>query len=282
MQNKIKIFLKGIVLPLISYVVINFVAVFIMGFIKIIILALDYYKTTGKFLDDANYIMDKISVSDGFLTSPIVITGVAAIIFFLIFYFKNYKKFLSNVNIEEKNFDIKNIKNVIMLSFGSSLFFNILLLYILPFTQNNEKVIRMSEEIYNMNIFLAIFVVSIIIPLTEELLMRGYIFNSLRYIFNDYVGIFLSALLFGIIHGNITQGLYAFFVGIMLALIYKIYKNLKYCFAFHISANFFVLLLSPVMMIADFKGKMFLLLISFVIMVLSIYKIYLNYKNVNI
>lgn len=279
MQSKIKIFLKGIVLPLMSYVVINFLVGFIMGFIKIIIVILDYYKNTGEIINDADYSMDKILVSDGFLTSPIVMTGVAAIIFFLIFYFKNYKNFLLSVNIEEKKFDKKNIKHVLMLSFGSSLFFNIILLYILPFTQNNEKVIQMSEEIYRMNIFLVILIVSIIIPLTEELLMRGYIFNSLRYIFNDYVGIIFSALLFGIIHGNITQGIYAFFVGIMLAVIYRIYKNLKYCFIFHILANFFITLLGPAMMLTDFIGKMFLLLISFAIMVLSIYKIYLDYKN---
>ena len=279
MNNKIKVFLKGIVLPLISHVVISFLVVFIMVVINIICIVIDYYKNNDKILDDVNYIMDKLYVSDGFLTNSIVMTGVAAIIFFLIFYFKNYKNFLLSVNIEEKKFDKKNIKHVLMLSFGSSLFFNIILLYILPFTQNNEKVIKMSEEIYNMNIFLAIFIVSIIIPLTEELLMRGYIFNSLRYIFNDYVGIILSALLFGIIHGNITQGIYAFFVGIMLAAIYRIYKNLKYCFIFHILANFFITLLGPAMMLTDFIGKMFLLLISFAIMVLSIYKIYLDYKN---
>ena len=280
MQNKIKIFLKGIVLPLISYVVINFLVVFIMGVIKIICIVIDYYKNNDKILDDVNYVMDKLYVSDGFLTSPIVMTGVAALIFFLIFYFKNYKKFLLSIKFEDNIFDIKNLKNVLMLSFGSSIFFNILLLYILPFTQNNEKVIQMSEEIYSMNIFLAIFIVSIIIPLTEELLMRGYIFNSLRYIFNDYVGIILSALLFGITHGNITQGIYAFFVGIMLAVIYRIYKNLKYCFIFHIAANFFVLFLGPAMHILDIRGKIFLLVVSFAIMILSMYKIYLNYKNV--
>ena len=279
MNNKIKVFLKGIVLPLISHVVISFLVVFIMVVINIICIVIDYYKNNDKILDDVNYIMDKLYVSDGFLTNSIVMTGVAAIIFFLIFYFKNYNKFLLSIKFEENKFDIKNLKNVLMLSFGSSLFFNIILLYILPFTQNNEKVIKMSEEIYNMNIFLAIFIVSIIIPLTEELLMRGYIFNSLRYIFNDYVGIILSALLFGIIHGNITQGIYAFFVGIMLAAIYRIYKNLKYCFIFHILANFFITLLGPAMMLTDFIGKMFLLLISFAIMVLSIYKIYLDYKN---
>ena len=280
MNNKIKVFLKGIILPLVSYVLLNFIVVLIMTFIKLVLICIENYNETGNLMKDSDSLMEILSTADGFFTSSIIITGIAALLFFIIFYVFNYKNFLSDVNIEEKKFDKKNIKQVLMLSFGSSLFFNIILLYFLPFTQNNQKVIDMSNEIYNMNIFLAIFTISIIIPLTEEVLMRGYIFNSLRYIFNDYVGIFLSALLFGVIHGNITQGLYAFCVGLMLAIIYKIYKNIKYCFIFHIAANFFVLFLGPAMHILDIRGKIFLLVVSFAIMILSMYKIYLNYKNV--
>ena len=282
MQDKFKVFLKGIVLPLVSYIVINFIVGFIMFMIKVLIGLIENYNNSGITYYDKNYLLYSLLESDGFLTNSIIITGISAIIFFLIFYFKNFKNFLSSVNTEEKEFDKNNTKHILMLSFGSSLFFNILLLYVLPFTQNNEKVMQMSEEIYNMNIFLAIFIVSIIIPLTEELLMRGYIYNSFKFIFNDYVGIFGSALLFGIIHGNITQGIYAFILGIMLAVIYKTYKNIKYCFIFHISANFFILLLGPIMVLTDIRGKIFLLFISFSIMVLSIYRIYLYYKNDNI
>ena len=129
MQDKFKVFLKGIVLPLVSYIVINFIVGFIMFMIKVLIGLIENYNNSGITYYDKNYLLYSLLESDGFLTNSIIITGISAIIFFLIFYFKNFKNFLSSVNTEEKEFDKNNTKHILMLSFGSSLFFNILLLY---------------------------------------------------------------------------------------------------------------------------------------------------------
>lgn len=56
---------------------------------------------------------------------------------------------------------------------------------------------------------------SILAPLAEEILFRGYILRSLRP-FGKRFAIFGSALLFGLFHGNLLQTPYAFLVGLIL------------------------------------------------------------------
>ena len=51
------------------------------------------------------------------------------------------------------------------------------------------------------------------------------------------VAIVISALIFGIIHGNVVQGIYAFIIGICLAYIYERYNTLLAAVLFHMSAN---------------------------------------------
>lgn len=58
----------------------------------------------------------------------------------------------------------------------------------------------------------------IMAPLTEELLFRGFVLKNLSRV-NIKFGIFASAFLFGLAHGNIPQFLFAFPVGILLAYI---------------------------------------------------------------
>lgn len=52
-------------------------------------------------------------------------------------------------------------------------------------------------------------------PISEELLFRGYILRSLRP-YGRRFAILGSALLFGLFHGNLLQGPYAFLVGLVL------------------------------------------------------------------
>ena len=54
---------------------------------------------------------------------------------------------------------------------------------------------------------------------------------------------FFSALAFGIIHGNIVQGIYAFTVGLFFAWLMERYQRIIAPVLAHMSANLFVVLL---------------------------------------
>ena len=63
----------------------------------------------------------------------------------------------------------------------------------------------------------------ILAPLAEEMVFRGAILRTLLNYFNGrmyWVPIIVSALLFGLVHGNMAQLLNAFFIGILLGWMY--------------------------------------------------------------
>lgn len=78
---------------------------------------------------------------------------------------------------------------------------------------------EMDFEITNpVEIILNIIAISIIPALSEEFAFRGIILSKLRK-YGDGFAVFISALLFGLLHGNIVQIPFAFIVGLGLAFV---------------------------------------------------------------
>ena len=66
---------------------------------------------------------------------------------------------------------------------------------------------------------------------------RGLIYRRLRKETSIAVSVLVSALIFGIYHGNIVQFIYAFLVGIVLACSYEYYHSLAAPILIHIFMN---------------------------------------------
>ena len=85
-------------------------------------------------------------------------------------------------------------------------------------------------------------------PIGEELLFRKLIIDR-THKYGAFVSIGLSALLFGLMHGNFYQFFYCFLVGIILGYVYYVSGNIFLSIALHASLNFIgtvvVSLLSP-------------------------------------
>lgn len=134
------------------------------------------------------------------------------------------------------------IKTVIALylicAFGGSL----LNLIIQLLTQEGmSKKLAQISSVFKNNYSLIIFT-CFTAGAVEELLMRGYIQPRIEKIYNNpYVGIFVSAALFGILHstyGTIGQVLVPFFIGTVFASFYKIYSNIKILIICHFMYDF--------------------------------------------
>lgn len=79
------------------------------------------------------------------------------------------------------------------------------------------------------------FYTVLLAPLCEELLFRGFLYQSfLR--FGQNFAVFFSALLFGLYHANIVQTPFAFVLGILLGYV-TIFYGLKYALFLHIFNN---------------------------------------------
>lgn len=61
----------------------------------------------------------------------------------------------------------------------------------------------------------------LIIPIAEELVFRGVVYQRIRVYFDMKVALLFSALIFGIVHANMVQFLYAALLGILLAFLYE-------------------------------------------------------------
>ena len=84
--------------------------------------------------------------------------------------------------------------------------------------------------------FMTILYVSFLGPVIEEYVFRWKLLNRLR-AYGDKTAIVYSALMFGLMHGNITQFLYASFIGLILGYISLKTGRLLYNCLLHIMVN---------------------------------------------
>ncbi len=81
-----------------------------------------------------------------------------------------------------------------------------------------------------------ILLTSVTAGVTEEYFFRGYLQHRLTLLSNKYVGIIVSALLFGLLHynyGTLMQILFPFYLGIIFSLFYEKYRNINFLIVFH-------------------------------------------------
>ena len=110
-----------------------------------------------------------------------------------------------------------------------------------------------STVLDNTNIILSVLIAGIIGPIFEELMFRKLFIDRLTP-YGDAIAIFLPSLLFALIHGNLYQLFYAFFVGIMFSYIYLKTGKIIYSIVLHIFINLFCgVLPSAIMGMFDYE-----------------------------
>lgn len=87
----------------------------------------------------------------------------------------------------------------------------------------------------------------ILAPLSEELVCRGVILRLAGKVSSKFwVANIIQALAFGILHGNVVQGIYAFGLGLVLGALYEKFKNIWLCMLLHAAMNASTMLIAPV------------------------------------
>ncbi|MCR4674413.1 MAG: CPBP family intramembrane metalloprotease [Lachnospiraceae bacterium] len=112
----------------------------------------------------------------------------------------------------------------------------------LPLQEISEGYQRANETLWDGNLIVKILCNAIAVPILEELLFRGIVCNQLSFWFKPWVGILISSILFGIMHFNVIQFLYAFIVGLILGVSYIKTHNLVIPILGHGLTNLIVIL----------------------------------------
>ncbi len=93
------------------------------------------------------------------------------------------------------------------------------------------------DVVVNINPWLTILFVVICAPIMEELIFRKLLIDrAVRY--GEGVAVLLSGLLFGLFHGNLSQFVYAFTLGLFLGLVYVKTGKIIYSIILHMVVNF--------------------------------------------
>ena len=97
---------------------------------------------------------------------------------------------------------------------------------------------ELMERIVQGNPLVIFITVVFLAPILEEVIFRGIILHRLmRTSMNTWLAIIIPALLFGIIHGNVLQGSYAFIIGIAFGLVYVWFRSIWAPIIMHITFN---------------------------------------------
>lgn len=104
---------------------------------------------------------------------------------------------------------------------------------------------QVEQAFYSSDLFKEVIVLGIVTPLAEELLYRYAVFQRLRESFGAATAIAGSALIFAVLHMNLVQAVYAFVLGLLLAVLMERYDDVRVPFIGHATAN----------LIAIFRGE---------------------------
>lgn len=135
-------------------------------------------------------------------------------------------------------FTLKRIGLFFTLGFGCQLLLSGFMNIIQPFLEElfNEYS-SVIETLLSGKLWLVVLYTVIIAPIVEELIFRGLTLKLTMRVIPFKVANVIQAILFGIYHGNLVQGIYAFALGGVLGLLARKYKSIMAPIVFHIMFN---------------------------------------------
>lgn len=123
---------------------------------------------------------------------------------------------------------------VVMCGVVNNYLFSILMSVVRKFSSDYWRV---AQNFYKQDLLLEIVALCILGPFVEELVYRGFVYQRLRESASETKAAVWSALLFGAMHFNLVQFVYAFVLGLLLAHIVSKTGSLFTAIAAHMAAN---------------------------------------------
>ena len=139
---------------------------------------------------------------------------------------------------------------VFLLSFFSLFVWANLTTYIFPRTQNGSEVVEVAASLTGTSYFVTrILYTSIIAPVSEEVVCRGFLMTSLSKVKRYYLDVLVSAAIFGAMHvlqyGWITTDFIKYFgMGLIFCMMFRYTRSIYWAIALHASWNSFLLIVT--------------------------------------
>lgn len=121
-----------------------------------------------------------------------------------------------------------------------------LLLELVGAIERSEAYQSVAEQQYSAWLPLGLICYGLITPVAEELLFRGTIYNCVRRYMKLPSAMLISAVFFGLYHGNSVQGIYAVILGYLMVYAYEYFGDFRIPVAIHMAANVIAYILGNV------------------------------------
>lgn len=160
------------------------------------------------------------------IPSIMFFTFILGIIPFFIIALKKHNKYLKKLNIYE-----------IITIFSCAISLNLLISGIIALIPQNiqENYNSAVGYIDSLSMWSLLFAVGIFAPIIEEIFFRYFMVGALKK--KSILAILLPAILFGVSHGNLVQGTYAFVLGVIFGIVYLYTNNLWITILLHMGIN---------------------------------------------
>lgn len=124
------------------------------------------------------------------------------------------------------------VLGTILVTYGINLLFEVT-----GFSQSSDTYQSVAENQYNVALLVGLILYGVVSPFVEEVIFRGFVYGRMRVYMPRALAVLVSALLFGVYHGNLVQGIYGFVMGILFTVVYEKYKNFYLPVIMHAIAN---------------------------------------------
>lgn len=152
-----------------------------------------------------------------------LLCGAITIPFLLRFYLSDKK--LRDVVYGEKKFklDGKQVKTILLTAATAGAAGMALnnVIAMTPMVELSQGFQNANASFFGGEVLFQLLGSCIIIPIAEELVFRGVVYRRLRMHFDVTKALLISAVIFGIVHTNLVQFIYAALLGILLAFLYE-------------------------------------------------------------
>lgn len=101
----------------------------------------------------------------------------------------------------------------------------------------DNTVVALSEYMLEIPFPVMLFLMAITPAFCEEVVFRGVVYGGYRKGGNKFWAVILSGFMFGVMHGNLNQALYAFVIGVLLALLLESTGSIFTTMLFHFVYN---------------------------------------------
>ncbi len=195
------------------------------------------------------------------------LAALATIPFCIWFYRKDTKR----ICVPKLRLGVKHWILIIVFGASACLALNNLISFSGLIEMFSEEYEEMSNALYSESIVVQVLTMVIAAPVLEELIFRGLIFKRLRTYTRFIPAAMISAAIFGIYHGYVVQGIYAFCLGFLMCLVYERTHTIIGPMVFHAAANAISVLFTSSETLGVFLSTVFgMITVTFISIVLMI------------